>query len=173
LISPRIVEAINRQIVQEFSSAYLYLAMAAHLEGENLQGFAKWMRVQAQEEAAHALILFNYVTDRDGRPLLGGVDAPGQEFGTPQEVFKKVKDHERKVTASLHSLMDLAMEEKDYATRALLDWFITEQVEEQSVSGTIHGRLKHLNGDASGVFLLDQELGTRVFLVPAPLAGKV
>ncbi len=173
MLNPRISSALSQQVVAEFASAYLCLGMAAHFEHENLQGFAKWMRVQAQEEASHALILFNFLTDRGGQPVLAQVEAPPADFGTPQEVFKKVKDHERKVSESINELADLALAEKDHATRALLDLFVTEQVEEQAVSGTLHARIKLINGDPTGIFLLDQELGARAFVLPAPLAGKL
>jgi len=173
MLSPRLAAAINQQINGEFSSAYLYLAMAAHLENEDLQGFAKWMRVQAQEEASHALIFFNFLTDREAQPVMTQLEVPPAEFGTPQEVFKKVKEHERKVSESIHALADLAIAEKDHATRALLDWFVTEQVEEQSVSHTIHARLKLIAGDPSGLLILDQELGQRVYVLPPPLAGRL
>ena len=172
MLSQRISDAISRQIVAEFASAYLYLAMAAHFEAEDLQGFARWMRIQAQEEASHALVFFNFLTERGGQPVLSGLDAPPSGFGTPQEVFKKVKDHERKVTAAIDELADLAMQEKDHATRALLDWFVTEQVEEQSVTGGIHARLKRIDGDPSGLLFLDRELGARVYVAPPQLAGK-
>jgi len=173
MLNPRISSAISRQVVDEFASAYLYLGMAAHFEHANLQGFARWMRVQAQEEASHALILFHFLTDRGGQPVLAQVEPPPAEFGTAQEVFKKVKDHERKVSEAIYNLADLAVAEKDHATRALLDWFVTEQVEEQAVAATIHARLKLINGDPAGLFLLDQELGARVYVVPPPLAGKL
>ena len=173
MLSQRMSDAINKQITGEFYSAYLYLSMAAHFETENLQGFAKWMRVQAQEEASHALIFFNFLSDRGGRPLLAAVEGPPVDFGTPQEVFKKVKDHERKVTAAIDELADLALAEKDHATRALLNFFVTEQVEEQAVTGSLHARLKLINGDPSGILFLDRELGARVFSVPPALAGKL
>ena len=165
--------AINQQIVGEFSSAYLYMAMAAHFEDAELRGFARWMRVQAQEEASHALIFFNFLTDRDCRPTLAQLEVPPSEFGSPQEVFKKVKEHERKVSEAINAIADLAVAEKDHATRALLDWFATEQVEERAVSGNIHARLKLINGDPAGLLDLDRELGTRVYVIPPPLAGKL
>jgi ferritin len=173
MLNQRICAAISGQVAAEFASAYLYLAMAAHFEHANLQGFARWMRVQAREEASHALILFNFLADRGGRPVLSEVPAPQADFGTPQEVFKQVKDHERKVSEAINALADLALAEKDHATRALLDWFVTEQVEEQAVSATLHARLKLINGDPAGIFLLDQELGARTFVLPPPLAGRL
>jgi ferritin len=173
MLNQRVAAAISRQINAEFASAYLYLAMAGHFENEDLQGFAKWMRVQAQEEAAHAIILFNYLTDRDLLPELAPLEAPPTEFGNPQEVFKQVKEHERKVTESINELADLALEEKDHATRALLDWFVTEQVEEQAVAHTIHSRIKLASGDAAGLLVLDQELGARTFVMPPPLNGRL
>jgi ferritin len=173
MLSPRLAAAINQQILAEFSSAYLYLAMAGHFEAANLQGFARWMRVQAQEEASHALIFFHFLTDRGGRPALGPLEVPPAEFGSPQEVFKRVKDHEKQVTVAINDLADLAVAEKDHATRALLDWFATEQVEEQAVSSGIHARLKLLGGDAAGLLGLDRELAQRAYVVPPPLAGKL
>ncbi len=173
MLNQRLCHAINQQVIGEFSSAYLYLAMAGHFESANLQGFAKWMRVQAQEEASHALIFFNFLTDRGGMPVLTQLEVPPPEFGTPQEVFKKVKDHERKVSEAIDALADLAVAEKDHATRALLDWFVTEQVEEQAVSSNIHARLKLIGGDPTGLLALDRELGARVYVVPPPLAGKL
>jgi ferritin len=173
MLNQRLSTAINQQINGEFSSAYLYLAMAAHFENQDLQGFAKWMRIQAQEEASHALIFFNYLTDRDGLPVLTQLEVPPAEFGSPQEVFKKVKEHERKVSASIDGLADLATAEKDHATRALLDWFVTEQVEEQATSSAIHARLKLVNGDPTGILAMDKELGARVYVLPPPLAGRL
>ena len=173
MLNQRLSQAINQQIIGEFSSAYLYLAMAAHFENADLQGFARWMRVQAQEEASHALIFFNFLTDRSGQPVLSQLEVPPAEFGTPQELFKKVKDHERKVSEAINALADLAVAEKDHATRALLDWFVTEQVEEQAVSSNIHARLKLIGGDPTGLLALDRELGARTYAVPPPLAGRL
>jgi ferritin len=173
MLNQRLAHAINQQIVGEFASAYLYLAMAGHFEHANLQGFARWMRVQAQEEASHALIFFNFLTDRDGQPALAQLEAPPAEFGSAQEVFKKVKEHERKVSEAINAMADLAVAEKDHATRALLDWFVTEQVEEQSVSSNIHARLKLIGNDSAGLLALDRELGARTYVVPPPLAGKL
>lgn len=173
MLNQRIAAAINQQVMAEFSSAYLYLAMAAHFENMDLPGCAKWMRVQAREEASHALVFFNFLTDREGLPVLAQLEPPPTGFGTPQEVFKMVKDHERKVSEAINGLADLALAEKDHATRALLDWFVMEQVEEQSVSHAIHARLKLIGGDAPGLLLLDQELGQRVYVLPPPLAGRL
>jgi ferritin len=173
MLNQRLAAALNLQVQAEFSSAYLYLAMAGHFEGANLPGFARWMRVQAQEEASHALIFFHFLTDRGGRPVLGPLEVPSPEYGTPQEVFKRVKDHEKQVTAAVNDLADLAVAEKDHATRALMDWFVTEQVEEQAVTSGIHARLKLLGGDPAGLLALDRELGQRSYVVPPPLAGKL
>jgi len=173
MLNQRLSQAINQQIIGEFSSAYLYLAMAAHFENADLQGFARWMRVQAQEEASHALIFFNFLTDRSGQPVLSQLEVPPAEFGTPQELFKKVKDHERKVSEAINALADLAVAEKDHATRALLDWFVTEQVEEQAVSSNIYARLKLIGGDPTGLLALDRELGARTYAVPPPLARRL
>ena len=118
-------------------------------------------------------ILFNFLTDRDCRPAFAQLEVPPAEFGSPQEVFKKVKEHERRVSEAIDAIADLAVAEKDHATRALMDWFATEQVEEQSVSSNIHARLKLVGGDPAGLLDLDRELGARVYVVPAPLVGKL
>jgi len=173
MLNQRLAAAINQQLMAEFSSAYLYLAMAGHFEAANLQGFSRWMRVQAQEEASHGLIFFHFLTDRGGRPVMGPLEVPPAEYGTPQEVFKRVKDHEKKVSEGIYELADLAVAEKDHATRALLDWFATEQMEEQAISSNIHARLKLLAGDPTGILNLDRELGQRTYVVPPPLAGKL
>ena len=131
MISKTMQEAINSQIKNEFYSAYLYLGMAAYFEANNLPGSAKWMRTQHAEEQAHAMKFFEYVLDRGGRVTLQALDQPPADFESPVAVWDAVVEHERQVSASIHKLYELALHEKDYATQALLTWFITEQVEEE------------------------------------------
>jgi len=173
MISQKMQDAINLQITKEFYSSYLYLSMAAYLEEQSLTGFAKWMRVQAQEEHAHALIFFNHLLDRDGQVKLGALDAPPHEFASPLDVYERTLEHEHMITASIHALVDLAIEERDHAARNLLAWFVDEQVEEEANDKGIIARLKQIGGDGNGLFVLNNELGARVFVVPTPLVGKI
>jgi len=131
MISKTMQEAINKQIKNEFYSAYLYLGMAAYFEANNLPGSAQWMRKQHDEEQTHAMKFFEYVLDRGGRVALQALDQPPADFESPVAVWDAVVEHERQVSASIHKLYELALHEKDYATQTLLAWFITEQVEEE------------------------------------------
>jgi len=161
MLDEKVLNALNDQINMEMSSAYLYLAMAAALEDQNLPGFAQWMKLQYQEEVSHAMRLFDYVADRGGRIMLGAIDKPPVEFGSPTETFQKVLDHERKVTASIHKLYELAGEQKDYATQIQLQWFIDEQVEEEKTAEEILNQLKMVGAKPHLVFMLDRKLGER------------
>ena len=173
MLSQKMQKALNEQITREFFSSYLYLAMAAWFEEQSLTGFAKWMRVQVQEESSHALIFFNYVIERGGSVTLGAIDAPKTDFTSPLNIFEKTYEHEQYITASINKLMDLAIEERDHATRSMLNWFVDEQVEEESNDTTILARLKLAGDRQDALFLLDSELGTRTYTVPAPLTGKI
>lgn len=173
MLGDKMLKALNDQITKEFQSAYLYLSMSAYFEAENLSGFATWMRIQAQEESCHAFILFNYVCERGGKVALGALDAPPITFESPRDAFEKTLAHEQFVTASINKLMDLAIKESDHATRAMLQWFVTEQVEEEANAGHILARLRLTKGAGNGLFMMDRELGARTFAVPTPLAGKV
>lgn len=173
MLSDKMLKAINEQITKEFYSAYLYLSMAGYFEEQTLPGLAKWMRVQAQEESCHAMILFNYVNEQGGKIVLGAIEAPPCEFASVLDVFEKTLAHEKKVTASIYALMDTAVAERDYASRQMLDWFVTEQVEEEQNDNTIIAQLKRIKDDSNAMFLLDKDLGTRIFAVPAPLVGKI
>ncbi|MBI4863607.1 MAG: ferritin [Candidatus Riflebacteria bacterium] len=173
MISKKMFGALNSQITKEFYSAYLYLSMASYFESETLPGFAHWMRIQAQEESSHGLILFNYVVDQDGRVVLGAVEAPPSDFTSPLDVFKKTLGHEREVTASIHRMVKLALEEGDFATHATLNWFVTEQVEEEANAKTLIGKLERCKSSSEGLAMLDTELAARVFTVPPPLVGKL
>lgn len=171
MLSEGMTQALNEQITKELYSSYLYLQMAAYLDDQNLRGFATWMKAQAQEEIAHAMIFYNYVNERGGRVVLGPIEQPPTDFTSPLDVFEKTLAHEKLVTASINSLMDLAVEEKDYATRNRLEWFIGEQVEEEANPAEIIGKLNLIGGKGGGLFMLDNELGARVFVMPSPLAG--
>lgn len=170
MISDKMSQAISDQLTKEFYSGYLYMAMAAYFESETLPGFAHWMRMQAQEESCHGLIMFNYIAEQGGRPKLGAIEAPDSKFKSPLDVFEKGLKHEKFVTASINKLMDLSIKEKDYATGNMLKWFVDEQVEEEGSFDKIRAQLARI-GDGNGIFMLDKELFARVFNLPSPLAA--
>ena len=154
-------KTLNDQIRREFNASYLYLSMAAYFAEKNLSGFARWMRMQAQEEAKHAMKIFDFVEDRGGRVTLDGIDRPLPDFPSPLAVFEHARDHEAQVSAGIHQLYEAAAAEKDWATQAMLQWFITEQVEEEKTSTQIVDTLKMIGDNASGLYMLDKELGRR------------
>ena len=120
MINNKVQDAINEQIKNELYSAYLYLAMSAHFEAASLPGFAKWTRMQADEEMEHAMKFFDYINERGGRVTLLAIDQPPAEYGEPVEVFEMVLAHEQKVTGLIHQLYEIALEEKDYAAQVML-----------------------------------------------------
>ena len=154
-------DAINEQIKNELFSGYMYLSMSAHFENENLPGFAHWMRLQAEEELAHAMRLFDYVNRRGGRVALQAVDQPPVEFGSPLSVFEKALEHERFVTSLIHKLYELAAEKGDWATQQELQWFIAEQVEEEDNAGRSVDQLRMAGDDSAALLMLDQQFAAR------------
>lgn len=170
MIKAKVQNALNAQINREIYSAYLYLAMAAYFEGLNLKGFANWMRVQVQEELVHVTKFFNYVVDRGGRVNLAGVESPPAGWSSPLNAFEEAYKHEGKVTGYINDLVSLAGAEEDHATHAFLQWFVTEQVEEEASTDDVVKKLKLVADAAGGLFLIDRELATRVF-TPPPAGG--
>ncbi|WP_336359199.1 ferritin [Haladaptatus sp. ZSTT2] len=153
--------ALNEQINAELRAEYLYLSMAAYFEDEGLPGFASWMRAQSEEEHAHAMRIYDYVLDRDGRVRLEGIDAPQSSWESPQAAFKAAYDHEVMVTGLIDDLVALAREENDNATENMLQWFVAEQVEEEATAQGIIDKLRHVGDDGPGLLMIDQELGNR------------
>ena len=158
MTSKKMEKMINEQINHEMYSAYLYLSMSAYFESKNLPGFANWMYVQYQEETFHAMKFFKYVLDRGGRIELATINAPEKEWASPLAVYETTYKHELKVTSLINGLVDLAITEKDHATNALLQWFVTEQVEEESNDTKIIERLKRIGNSEDGLYMLDAEL---------------
>ena len=154
-------DAFNEQIKNELFAGYLYLSMSAHLDQENLPGFAHWMRLQAQEELAHAIRLFDYVLLRGGRVELHGVEAPATDFGPPLAVFESVLEHERAVTSTIHGLFELSGKEGDWAAQQELQWFIAEQVEEEDAAETARDQVRMAGDDQAAMLMLDQQFGSR------------
>lgn len=161
MIPGKLLNGLNDQIKHEFYASHLYLAMSAHFEAENLPGFAHWMRLQHEEEHQHAMRIFDFINNRDERVVLQGIDQPPSEFGTPLEIFQQALEHERKVTGQINELYRLAIEEGDYASQSMLQWFVDEQVEEEKVTGDIVDQLKLVGGESTALFMLDRELGAR------------
>jgi ferritin len=171
MIKKTMQDAINEQIRKEMYSSNLYLSMAAYYYTINLNGFANWMRVQAQEEQAHALKFYDYLVERGGHAIVGQIDAPPIVWDSPLSAFEASYKHEQMVTASINALADLAIKESDHASNIMLQWFITEQVEEEANVSDIVERLKMMGDFKGGLLMMDAELKTRVF-VPPPTTAK-
>jgi ferritin len=161
MIGKAMQDAMNEQINKELFSSYLYLSMAAYLEDRNLPGFAVWMRAQADEEREHAMKFYDFILERGGRVLLKAIDAPATEWESNLEVFEEAAAHEAKVTASIHALYELAMKEKDYPAQVMLQWFITEQVEEEKNAAEVIANLKMIEAHETAVLMLDHRLAKR------------
>jgi ferritin len=167
MISKKMEKALNEQVNAELYSAYLYLSMEAYFKSQNLNGFANWMRVQTQEEMMHAMKIYEFINERGGRITLKVIDGPQTKWDSPLALFKEVYTHEQKVTGLINNLVDLAIEEKDHATNTFLQWFVNEQVEEEASADQVVQQLKMMEKAPGGVFMLDRELGQRVFTPPA------
>jgi ferritin len=161
MISEKMVKAINEQINKEIYSAYLYVGMAAHAASVGLGGVAGWFQVQAKEELGHAMKFFGYVNEQGGKIVLKAIDAPDQKFASVASLFEKTLEHEKVVTASIHSLVALAQKEVDYATEGLLQWFVKEQIEEESSVTDILQKLEIGGKTGSSLLILDGILGQR------------
>lgn len=166
MISEKMNAAFNKQIKDEMYSSNLYLAMVAYFEEVGLKGFANWMRIQVQEENAHAMGLFDYLIERDGRVIVEAIDKPEFEWDSPLACFEAVYKHEQLVTSLINSLVDVAEQEKDRAAISFLQWYIKEQVEEEANCSEICAKLKLIGDDKHALLLIDQELGARTFVAP-------
>lgn len=167
MLSERITEALNKQINNEIYSAYLYLSMSAHSTFIGLKGFANWFMVQYQEEMVHAMKIYDYINAQGGQVKLMAVAQPPTEFGSPLEMFEKTLEHEKFVTKCINDLVDLAIEEKDHASNIFLQWFVTEQIEEEANDNEIISKLKLVGKEGNALFMIDKELTARVFTPPA------
>lgn len=171
MLKEKMEKALNGQINAEMYSSYLYLSMEAYFQSISLKGCAAWMRAQVQEELFHGMKFYGYVCERGGKVTLGSIAKPESAWKSPLAAFKHIQKHEEHVTELINSLVDLAMAEKDHATLNFLQWFVAEQVEEEASVGEIVDKLKLIKEDTSGLFLLDAELGKRVF-TPPPAKGE-
>lgn len=170
MLNEKMQKILNEQVQKEFYSAYLYLSMEAYFSYQNLEGFANFFRVQVQEERDHAMKFFNYINQAGGRVQLRQIDAPQIDFASAENVFELTLQHEQFVTKSIYSLVDAAIAEKDHLTNNFLQWFVTEQMEEEATMDRILKRLRFIKNDVQGMLMLDAELAQRVYTPPAPNA---
>lgn len=156
-----IQKAFNEHLNAEFYSAYLYLSMANYFASENLDGMASWMQIQTDEERLHAMKFIDFINERDGRVVLKAIDEPKFEWESPLHAFKDAYAHECEISAKINALADLAIKENDHAANQFLQWFISEQVEEEATALTIVGKLEMVGDHSMGLLMMDQELGRR------------
>ena len=160
-MNKKVYKVFNEQVQAELYSAYMYLAMSLYLEDKNFKGMASWLKVQYEEERAHAFRLAKFMQERGVKPELLQIDAPPAEYGTPLEVFTKALEHEQYVTSRIHSMYEVAVKEKDYAAMTHLHWFIDEQVEEEDQTREIVEKLIMVGDNMNGLFVIDSQLGAR------------
>ncbi len=158
MISERMQKAINGQIKEEFFSSYLYLSMSAYCESENYKGFAEWFRLQADEERIHAFKLLDFLQERSGRVILEAIEKPAAEFKSVQDTFEQTLEHERKITKLINELNKVAIDENDFATQAHLQWFISEQVEEEATAEDILNQIKMVDCKPGSMFYIDRHI---------------
>jgi ferritin len=168
MLSKKLQDAMNEQMKNEFYSAYLYKGMQAYFEGEELKGFGNWFRVQALEELTHGDKFFAFINEAGGKAELRAIDAVPVAYKSPLQAYEAALKHEQFVTAQINQLTDLARKESNHAAQIFLQWFVTEQVEEEANATSYVRKLKLVKGDGRGILLLDQEAGQRVFTPPAP-----
>ena len=161
MMSAAMQDSMNEQINKELFSSYLYLSMSAFFEAQNLPGFAHWMAIQSAEEREHAMKFYEHLLDRGGKVTLKAIQAPGSEWKSSLDVFKEAQAHEAKVTQSIYALYEQALSEKDFPAQVLLQWFITEQVEEEKNAAEIVHQLELIEAHATAVLMLDHQLAKR------------
>ena len=154
-------DALNKHLNTEWYSSYLYHSMSSYASFKGLPGAAHWLYLQAQEELIHVQKFYDYIDSHGARLILEGIDKPPSEFGTLTELFEAVLTHEQLITKRVNELMSVACEEKDHATEAFLQWFVTEQTEEEKSVGNIISKLKLAGDTGPGIFMLDNELSKR------------
>ena len=161
MIKEKILKALNKQLNEELYSSYAYLAMSANFTSQSFDGFAHWLRLQSQEEYGHAMKIFDYIHQRDGKVSLTKVDPPKTNWKVPLDIFKEAYEQEVSVTKSINSIVDLSILEKDHATHNFMQWFVSEQVEEESTALKILDKVKFIGDNKNGLLILDRELGQR------------
>ena len=171
MLSEKLTKAISEQINFEYYSAYLYLAMSASADKMGLKGAANWLFVQTQEEMAHGTHMYQYILEHGASPVFAAIENPPASFADISDIFKKVLEHEQKVTKNINAIATLAMKESDHACYQFIMWFVNEQVEEEANATAILDKLGFI-GDNKGLILtLDNELAARVFVNPFPVTA--
>lgn len=163
-----ILDSLNDQLNYELYSAYIYYSMAAYFDSMGLKGLSNWMQVQTKEEMSHADRFYNYINDRGGRVVLDNITKPRHDWESPLHAFENALQHEQKVTERINNIASLAMNERDHATHNFMQWFISEQVEEEASVGEIADKLKLIKDSPDGLFMLDRELMQRQYVPPQP-----
>lgn len=173
MLSKKMEEALNEQLNRELYSAYLYMSMSSFSSANGLKGFANWFMVQYHEEMFHAMKIYEYINLQGGKALLKAFAQPPSDFASPLDMFEKTLEHEQFITKSINERVDMAMAEKDHATNIFLQWYVTEQVEEESNDNEIIAQLKLIKNDPQGLILLDRELAARMTTVPTEFSKGV
>ena len=171
MLSEKMEAAINAQINAELYSSYLYVAMGMYFQAIDMSGAATWMDAQAQEELAHAKRLMDYVNERGGRVVLEAIEKPPVEWSSCLDAFEQALAHEKKVSSLINRLVSLARDEQDHMTDNFLQWFVAEQVEEEASAGEVARKLRLVGDSGSGAFMIDNQLGTRIFTPPPTEQG--
>lgn len=172
MIDAKMLNALNVQVKEELQSAYIYLAMASDFESKNLKGFTNWMKVQAREEMVHVMKIYDFINSRGGKVVFQGLDAPKEAWDSPLDAFKAAYEHEQFITGCINKLVKLAKDLNDSATEIFLQWFVTEQVEEEESASNVVHQLEFVGDSGTGLFMLDAELGKRVFVAPPQEAAE-
>jgi len=173
MINKKIEEALNEQMNREMYSAYLYMSMSSYCTNNGLKGFANWFMVQYHEEMLHAMKFYEYINLQGGRALLKAIPQPPSEFESAMDMFNKTLAHEQFITKSINDWMELAIAEKDHATQIFLQWYVTEQVEEEGNDNEIIAQLKIIKDDPQGLMMLDRELAGRITTVPTEFSKGI
>jgi ferritin len=167
MLSEKLLDELNQQIMHEFYSAHYYIAMAGYCADQDLPGFENFFIMQAEEERFHAMKFYHYVNEMGARVDIRGLDTPKNNFASMKDVFKEALEHEKFVTDRIYTLMNIATEEKEYATMSMLNWFIDEQIEEMDSMNAILKQLERMGEKGNGIYMLDKELAQRTFTPPA------
>lgn len=171
MINEQVGKILNEQVNKELYSSYLYLSMSAYFSDLGLLGFANWTRVQAQEELAHATLIYDFLINRGAKVVLMAIDSPPNKWGGPLHVMEEILKHEVYVTGLINNIVTVADEVKDRATMSYMNWFVDEQVEEESNAQDIIAKLKLIGDDKSALYLLDKDLSARIFVQPVIKPG--
>ncbi|WP_373498577.1 ferritin [Desulfococcus sp.] len=173
MLSPKMNDALNEQINREMYSAFIYMSMSNRCNELGLKGFTNWFMVQYHEEMFHSMRIYEYVCRQGGKVTLKAIAQPPADFASPLDMMTKTLEHERYITQSINNLMDLAISEKDHATQIFLQWYVTEQVEEEENDNEIIAQLKLIQDSPHGLMMIDRDLAGRMATVPTDFSKGV